>query len=132
MTISRIDAPTMRMLRDEIHQAVQGVARRYGLAISLHGEACEQTTDTLMLRVAPPAGGSSNAPDRASFARYAAHYGLDPDDFDAKDVLFAGTWYTLIGLGPAGHKFPILGRTDSGKTYWLPIQALNGATLRKL
>ena len=61
-------------------------------------------------------GGKAVTKDAQNFAKYAALFGLQPDDLGRK-FQCRGDTVEIVGLKPASPKFPVLGKKEDGKIF---------------
>lgn len=61
-------------------------------------------------------------PDKQALADYGYRYGISEADY-GKEIRWAGDTFTLSGISPRSHKYPILA-DRGGETFKLPAEAV--------
>ena len=114
--MTTVDRALCRTIRTDAEEALAAVAAKHGLSLKFGAGRFDSTTYTLKVDfVAPTEDGIPS-----DFARHAPLFGLTADDY-GKMVTMRGETYTIVGIKPRSHKYPILmKRTKDGKTYkWM-------------
>tara|TARA_Y100000034_G_scaffold44047_2_gene53987 strand:- start:492 stop:869 length:378 start_codon:yes stop_codon:yes gene_type:complete len=113
----QITRPLLRELREEMADALAGVARKFDVSIEVGTASFQSTNATFKVHVVPNnADGSESSIDGENFKRHAASFGFQPTDLGRK-FHSMGTFYTIVGLKPKSWKRPILATDSRGKTY---------------
>jgi hypothetical protein len=100
--IKTIDKAAIVAMRTVIEAALQGVAKEYGLDITVgHGTYGESTGSLKVEMVVPTADGIP-----ADFRKYCSVYGLKPEQFGMV-FTYEGKQYKLTGIS-VGRVYPIL------------------------
>src|SRR3972149_2131112 len=117
----------LRDLHRDIEEALRAVAREWsakGHTINVEISAGRFSPTEYHTRVTfNAASASASVEDRArrEFEEYAGAYGLKSSDFG---VTFSEHYpeaeYTICGIKPRSHKYPILCRRSNGTVYKLP------------
>ena len=107
-----------KALRDDIEQALQAVADKHGLTVTVGGGS--YTDHTFAPKMEFSCTTSSGAP--AGFAFDAELIGI-PVDCYGKTFTRAGEEYTIVGINLRARKYPVLAKTNSG-TYKFPADTI--------
>src|ERR1700727_2462224 len=118
--LTNFDRMTLQGIALEINDALAPLAEKYGIVITCGGGDYVETNATLSVKLSVrDASGGVITRERSEFERYAAAYGLSPDDFE-RDFTFNGHRFTITGLKPERPKYPILAiKHCDGKMYKL-------------
>jgi cell division ATPase FtsA len=123
-----INKDTLRLLREEINEAVNSVAEKHGIKIHAGNATYSHsgTNATFKLEVAIEKDGEVIDKDAQSFLDYATLLGLEPEML-FKQFKAYGKTYKLVGYSPRAQKYPFLAERD-GKRYKLPKDAVKAET----
>lgn len=111
------DKARLRQLRPQIEAALQDLAEKEQLSISLGSARFTSDNVTFKLELSTVNNdGTVNTKEGEDFKFYASRYGLKPEALGAT-FRHAGDVYTIKGCKPRSHKYPILGVNSNGKTY---------------
>jgi hypothetical protein len=130
MTITSIDKGTVRMLLDESEEALGHIAMKHGIIVSRKHCTYSQTEVPVAFKFVVPErseDGEAVDPKETEFRKYAARFGLQPDDYGKPFKTYTGA-YQVCGIKPRGRKFNVLGKeTTSGKVFKFPAQQVKEA-----
>ncbi len=94
------------------------------LKITAKGGTIGETFVNLRIEFAEvAANGIAESREAADFKALAKFHGLSADDF-GKQFVSRGERFTIVGLKPKSHKFPILGQNRSGTIYKFPAESV--------
>jgi len=140
--IKTFDRQNLKDLRNDFDQAVAGLAKKYGIAISLGNirfDAAKATSKVEFVVTTPGTANPREALMAADFSRYAESFGLKPEQYGETFTFGFGrkrNTYKLVGLKPRSPKRPIVGTSlRDGKDYIFPesaIASLQSAEHKKL
>lgn len=117
MAIKSFDRDTLRTLSAEIEAALQAVARKNGVSLKVgRGQFSPQNFTLKVEGSLLEDGGEAVTKEKNDFNRYATTFGLKPEDLGRRFV-FRGQPYGIVGLKLSSRKYPILGKSRSGKVY---------------
>ena len=120
MTIDSIDRSTLKMILEEAREALAVVADKHGLVLERKHCTYSSTEAPVAFKFVVPQrteDGEAINPKETEFRKFAALYGLEPDDYGKMFRTFNGV-YRVCGIKPKARKYPVLGRNiDTGKTY---------------
>lgn len=118
--ITRIDRPTVRMLRHELESTLKEFGSKYGLTIDVGSIRFSDEDFTTKVKVSC---GSSGDAAKREFERYAWKFGLKKDDY-GRDFTHGGTRFTVVGIKPRSRRYPIIGVNGNGTRYKFPASVL--------
>ena len=120
MTNTSIDKGTVGMLLDEAEEALGHIAMKHGIIVSRKHCTYSKTEIPVAFKfVVPERTEDGEAIDlkETEFRKYAARFGLQPDDYGKLFKTYTGA-YRVCGIKPRGRKFNVLGKeTTSGKIF---------------
>lgn len=122
--IQSIDRSTCRLLRDKINESLQELAQELGVTIEAGNASFTNSNVTFKVNIATKnEDGSVNTKEAEDFRRYAARYGLKPDDL-GREFTSNGKRFKITGAKPRASRYPILAeRIPDGKGYkFAPFQ----------
>jgi len=118
-----IDRTTLRLMRQEIEEAVQQVAQKFNVNIEAGNASFSSDNATLKLAISTiDASGNVLTKEAQAFETYAPMYGITKklgETFETHQGI-----YTLVGFKPKSKKYPILATNAKGKTYKFPTSIL--------
>ena len=115
--IKQLDKPTVQYIRKRMQAAVEPLAEELGVAIDFGSCTFQASNCRLQLKVAViNPNGEPVTEEADSFKRSAKLFGFEPADL-GKEFLCQGQPYTICGLRPKSHKYPVIGRSVNGKDY---------------
>jgi hypothetical protein len=131
--IKEFDKKNLNTLRADFDQAIAEVAKKHGIVIRLGNIRYDSVKATskveFAVTTAPDGTTTANSQEAlraADFSRYAASFGLKPDQYGAI-IKHGRESYKLVGFSPRSTRFPILAtRLSDGKTFKLPESAIVG------
>ena len=122
--ITKLNKVTIKNIRKRLTTAVKPLAKELGVAIDLGNCTFGKNNCRFQLNVALlDSDGKVITEEVDCFRDNARSFGFEPDDLGKKFV-FQGRSYTIFGLKPKSHKFPIIARSDNGKTYKFPCRTV--------
>lgn len=108
MPITVIERSTCQMLRPELEAALQSVATKYGVSISLGSASFSPDNVTFKLIVAvKSASGDAMTKEASDFKMFCNMYGMKPSDLH-REFTYGGNRYKLLGCKPRSSRFPII------------------------
>ena len=131
--MTSLDLENLRLLRDEIMQAVAPIAERHGISIKLGKGSYGILNASQVLEFAIiGSDGYAQTPEAKDFTTYAKMFGLDPAWLN-KPLTVPGRSETLtiVGLKPNRPKYPVLYKASDapGKLFKGSELVFNGAKL---
>jgi len=127
MTIDFVDRSTVKILLDEAEEALGRIATKHGIIVSRKSCTYSQTEIPVAFKFVVPertASGDAINPRETEFRKYAARFGLSPDDYGKTFKTYDGA-YRVSGIKPRGKKYTVLGEhVDTGRTYKFPAGAV--------
>ena len=123
-----INKEMLRVLRDEINEALKAIGQRHGVTIKAGSAKFTPEAARFALDVtANSATGETQDIGAVEFKRNAIMFGLKPEDLGKQVVTGQGV-YTITGLKPTSYKYPILAKSlRDGRTYKLPASTVRHA-----
>lgn len=122
--IRQLDKPTVTYIRKHLEAALKPLAKKLGVAIDLGQCTFEVSNCRFQLKIAVrDASGKAITEEAESFKHNAKLFGFEPADL-GKEFSFQGHTYTICGLWPKSHKYPVIARTGNGKSYKFPCRAV--------
>jgi hypothetical protein len=126
-----MDRQKVVAIRDALNRAAADVAKQHGVEILVGRCTFGTSNATFKLEVAEKsADGTVLTHEAQDFARYAEMFGLRKEDLGRKFVN-AGRSYTVCGLNLKAPRFPVLAKSDDGKGYKFPAEAVARAIVRE-
>ena len=126
MEIKQVDRTTVRLLGDKIEEALQAVAKEYGVAIKRGNGTFEPSNFTMKIECSVVVDGNVVTKEAEHFKRYATFYGMKPEDL-GKTIRVGRDIYEITGMRLKAHKYPILGKRPDGRTFYLPLSSVKPA-----
>lgn len=105
----QITRPALAALRIELNAALAAVATKHGIAIDVGSCSYTETSATFKLAIATnatPGESTVDAKAKSDWAMYATMFGLKVEWLGA-EVKHRHDVYTIIGIMPKRHKFPV-------------------------
>jgi hypothetical protein len=125
--ITKLDKLTVRHIRTRLTTSVKPLADELGVAIDLGNCTFGPNNCKFQLNVALlDTEGQAITEDIDSFQNNAKLFGFEPNDLNKK-FMFRGQSYALCGLKPKSRKYPVIARSDNGKTYKFPCRTVLSA-----
>jgi hypothetical protein len=125
MKLTKIDKPTLKVLRPEIDAALKAVAEKYGIAIKAGNASFTENTAVFKLEVSLIGeNGKALTQDVDRFTQYAELIGLKPDDL-GKEFKYGGNTFKVWGLKTnIDGKHPVIAERADGKRFCFPIATI--------
>lgn len=123
-----IDRTSIRLLRDEINNALVELGKKHGLQIDAGSASFlpgKNVTFKLECAVIG-ADGQAASKEAENFKAYCSLYGLRPEQLNGSFV-YNGKRWKIVGCAPRSHKYPILCEDQNGKVFKLPAHAAKDA-----
>jgi hypothetical protein len=114
--ITKFDRPTLRLLGDDIKQALDAVAKRHGLLLTMKGGRYDDFSYTPRMAFAVSGEGGADKSAENDWNQWRALYGMAEVPFGASFTNTHGT-YSICGIKPRGQKYTVLGKRTDGKVY---------------
>lgn len=126
--LARFDRVACKVLRNEIDQALQQVADKYGINIKAGNATFTDNNITFKLQLSTIGdNGLTMTKEAEDFKRYAFEHGLSADKLFAEFTIGHKT-YTLLGYKPRSTRYPFIAKCHStGQTYKLPEHSVKRA-----
>jgi len=106
---------------------VSAIEQRFNVKVRIGHASFDPSPNggaTFKLEFAPVVSGEVKTKEATDFERLAYLYGLEASDL-GKTFSSNGRTFTICGLAPKAHKFPILAKcADDGKTYKFPERSV--------
>ena len=121
--LQRIDRAACRKIRSELEGWLETFGEEMGIIVEVGNARFtpESVTFKLNARIADEDGLKSMA--QLEFEAHAEQFGLKTDDYERK-FKRCGKLITIVGIKPRSYKYPILGRTSTGKVYKYPANTV--------
>ena len=115
--ITSFNRSNLKALRSELDDALNKVLAKHGLSAELGNIRFGNTDFRTQLTV-----NVGNGEDAATneFKKYAIRFGLTGNEFGKTFTDSKGTKFTIVGIKPKSHKYPILAKNARGTTYKFP------------
>ena len=111
-----------RKLRDDISEALEPIAEKYGITIE-PGNVSYTDIDATMKLSLKAAGDVDYELEK--FNQLCQSYGFEPEHY-RMDVFLSGQRFKLVGFNPKAQKYPLLIEADNGKRYKAPVEPTLG------
>lgn len=118
MSKTTFDRNTVKNLRTEIQTALDTVAKKHGIRLSMGSIRFSPDKFTTRLTAESDAKPAESPYSEKAFAALAGTFYLKPEDF-GRMVTVGGRMYTLAGFRPNSLKYPVVARYRTGKMYKL-------------
>ena len=120
--ITQFDRAVCKSFRTQLEQVLKPFAHVQGVTITGGGARFTHDRCTLKLEITVNgANGQAVNPYEADYKAFGASYGLKPQWLN-KPFSVRGKTFTLVGLKSSSRKYPVVGRSQTGKLYRLPAQ----------
>lgn len=122
------DRTAIRAIKQDMRDALESVAEKHGISIEVPvGGSFYPTRANVKVEVSTfGEDGQAKSKKADDFAILATRYGLDPSDLGRTFKQGRHT-FTVIGLNPRAHKFPINCDRDDGKKFKFPSSTVKYA-----
>lgn len=120
MAIKQFDRTNLRVLSADIQAALTEVGKKHGITVTV---AVGRFSPTLYrTKIEATTGVAPAAQDRAKrdFDVFCASIGLRPEDF-GKTFVERRTTYTIAGIKPRSHKYPVVCNNEKGAGFKFPV-----------
>lgn len=119
--ISYFTNSTLRVIAQELKEAVQAVADKHGIGVEVQSKKSTNLSLEFETTFAvKKSDGTVLTQDRANFETHASRCGLSPSDF-GRQFHHKRDIFKIAGLRPGAWRFPIIGvRVRDGKEYCFP------------
>lgn len=122
-TIKQFDGTSVRKIMDEVRDALEPIAEKYGLVLDRKGSTYRRDALPVMLQFlikVTDTDGNVLTAEAKAFQRYAVMFGLKAEDL-GREFKNRGETFRITGLKPKSPKFPVLAENvRSGKTFKFP------------
>ena len=126
--ITRFDRATCRRLGHETAEALQTLAKQYGITVRYAGGTFSDGNCKLKVEyVAQDADGHAQTPEREAWGRCCIAYELRPDDLGREFRDYNGNRFVIVGCTPGSPRYPILAQRTDGKRFKFPAQQVRHA-----
>lgn len=130
--ITRLDRPKLKYIRKRMEVALKPVAKELGIVIDIGNCTFQRKNGRFQVKVAVlDSDGKAVTEEVESFYDNAGLYGFKSDDMNRKFIC-QGKTYTLCGLNPKSHKYPIIAKANNGKEYKFPCRVVLKALGRQV
>jgi len=123
--IRGLDRVVVKMLGEEMEQALQGIATKYGIKIARGGGSFEALEASLKFCVTVE-GKNGETKENSDFKKYAELMGLEVDDL-GKSIEIKCKTFTIIGLAPRRTKRPVIVADSNGKNFVMTVGMVKNA-----
>ena len=121
MTITKLDSATVGRIIEDLAEAIEAVADRYGLTLEQGRCSYHRTDMPVPFRlhvIEVDAEGEAVDKAKRKFDEVCHLYGLRPDHYGAEFAAPSGNKYRISGINPRRRKYPISAtEVTSGKGY---------------
>lgn len=124
--VERFDRPTVHLISEQIDAAIQEMAQRLGVAVSVKGARYRPSNMTVRVELSLlDAKGQARSPEVEAWQRVATMRGLKVEML-GQAFSFNGKEYRLTGWSSGSSKYPVLAdRVTDGRKFKLPERVLN-------
>ena len=125
--IKQFDRKTCKMLSVEIEEALQSIAKKYGISIKRGNGSYSESRCLIKVECATIGeDGFARTQAETDFPMFCTMFGLKPEHL-GKEISIRGRVFTICGLKPNRTKLPILARAVGGKVYKFPERTVQRA-----
>lgn len=124
--LTKFDRTNLAAIRERLNMQFASVEEEFGIKFKLGTMRFGEKTLSAKLEayiVQTTETGNSIPGEQIEFNRLCALFGLEPNDF-GKPFSSQGKIYTIYGLAPRSRKFPLLGKSTTGKIYKFSLDTL--------
>ena len=115
--IEQLDKPTLQYIRKRLKAALEPLAKELGIVIDLGNCTFQTGNCRFQLKVAVLDSNGEPVTEEADAFRHSAKlFGFEPADL-GKEFAYQGQTYTICGFKPKSRKYPVIGRSVTGKDY---------------
>ena len=119
------DYVTARTFQKRLDEKMKELEAEFGIKIEVANAKYDGTEFTGWLKA------TATDAKKAEFARWAPHFGLEPDDL-GRTTLFLGKHYEITGIAPNADKYNIeVKRVRDGKPFRLTASSVKAGIIRK-
>src|SRR5215467_9132774 len=117
MTITRFDRPAVRQVQAEAEAALQAVAQRHGLRLTVNTARFSPATLKLNFQLATAEGEQQQAAEMSAMTDGRVQIG--------QRFLFRSRYYEVVDFRANAHRYPIIAkRVPDGKRFKFPLTAV--------
>lgn len=122
MKITSLNKAMIRRLANEFEDAMNEVAKKYGVEVDYKSARFTSDNGTLKYEVSTIGNdGTLNTREVSNLNRYGKQYGLSAEDLGRK-FEYRNEVYEITGLNPRAHKYPVCARRlRDGKGFKFPL-----------
>jgi hypothetical protein len=122
--ITNIDRNTVRLLRQEILDALKPLESKHGVSFSGDNARFGSTYVSFKIQAAiTSSDGTVASKERTNFKELGSFYGLKPEWLD-KDFTYHDRHYTIMGLNSRRSKNPVIVKRDDDKDFVMPADLI--------
>ena len=112
-----MDRSTVKQMRSSLEGLFGEFEKKYNVKVQLGNASYSDSNATFKLEVSDVnADGSVLSKDAEAFQKQAKFFGLEPEDLGST-FKQNGQEFTICGLKPRSHKYPVLAKNGKGQTY---------------
>jgi hypothetical protein len=118
MAVKSFDRSNLKILRDDINEALNVVMKKHGLTHSIGRIGFDDLkfSTKLVVTVGNDVSGDKDVANRAEFERYCRLFDFKKSDF-GRSFVSRGETFTICGLSTRAKKYPILAKNSNGDVY---------------
>lgn len=134
MKITQFDKQSCRTLAIAVEEALQKVAKEFGVSIKRKGGSYSPTNYTVKIEASIIGkGGIVISREAEDFKSYCQMYNLKPTDLGKTFTSDDGVKYKIKGLSTRSRKYPIIVKNlNNGKTFKFPERMVQRSLGRKV
>ncbi len=125
--ITTMSRATVKDLHAELDELLKAFAEDHGLTVKPEHCSFDPAAGTFTFKGTLVVQTASGIP--ADWIRYAPGLGLAKEDFGRAFKTASGT-YTICGVAPKSHKYPVLANASNGRTYKFDAVTIRAALAR--
>ena len=116
-TITELDKPTVRYIRDRLRSTLNPLAQELGIVIDLGSITFRKSNGRVQLRIAlQDANGQPITEENDAFRHFAILFGFKATDL-GKQFIIDGKPFTICGFNRRSRKYPIIATSEDGDEY---------------
>ncbi len=121
--ITQFNRANLKTLRTDIDNALEAVLAKHGLSGSIG--RISFSANEFKTRLTVGTGSTDDTAER-TFKENACRFGLTGDEF-GKSFTQGSTKFTIVGMKPRNHKYPIIAENAKGTSYKFPASYAENA-----
>ena len=112
------NSQNLKALRSDLEKAFEIIGKKHNMALKVGAMSYRATSMACKIEgLMSQDGGELTNPELAGWEAHCFRKGFKQEDFGRKFKGYNGTVYTVAGIRPRNHKYPIIGSNNAGQMF---------------